>query len=200
MGISQQIGASSLSKPGVCTSSTRPATPYEGQMIYETDTDLMRIWTGAAWRSLAAAAASSGSVLQIVQGSDVTQRINSTTTYADTSLTASITPSSTSNKILVQVVHNGCGKEAGNAGSELQIALLRGATEIGFASGASTNVSEINYFGSITISVLDSPSTTSSTTYKTQFKNYANAASVRIGGGNISGSVLSTITLMEIAG
>ena len=49
MGISQQIGASSLSKPGVCTSSTRPATPYEGQMIYETDTDKVLVWNGTAW-------------------------------------------------------------------------------------------------------------------------------------------------------
>lgn len=49
MGISQQIGSSSLSKPGVCTSSTRPATPYEGQMIYETDTDLMLLYNGSAW-------------------------------------------------------------------------------------------------------------------------------------------------------
>ena len=49
MGISQQIGASSLNKPGVCTSSTRPATPYEGQMIYETDTDKVLVWDGSAW-------------------------------------------------------------------------------------------------------------------------------------------------------
>ena len=49
MGISQQIGSSSLSKPGVCTSSTRPATPYEGQMIYETDTDKVLVWNGTAW-------------------------------------------------------------------------------------------------------------------------------------------------------
>jgi hypothetical protein len=115
-------------------------------------------------------------------------------------LTASITPFSTSSKILVQVVHNGCGKEAGNTSSELQISLLRGATEIGFASGGSTNVSEVNYFGAITITVLDSPATTSSVTYKTQFKNYANAASVRIGSGSTTGSILSTITLTEIAG
>jgi len=49
MGISQQIGSSSLSKPGVCTSSTRPATPYEGQMIYETNTDKVLVWNGTAW-------------------------------------------------------------------------------------------------------------------------------------------------------
>ena len=49
MGISQQIGASSLSKPGVCTFATRPATPYEGQMIYETDTDRILVYSGTAW-------------------------------------------------------------------------------------------------------------------------------------------------------
>ena len=36
-------------KAGVCTSSTRPASPYEGQMIYETDTDLVLVWSGSAW-------------------------------------------------------------------------------------------------------------------------------------------------------
>lgn len=51
MGITQQIGASSLIKPGVCTSTTRPASPYEGQVIYETDTDLTFVWSGAAWIS-----------------------------------------------------------------------------------------------------------------------------------------------------
>jgi hypothetical protein len=49
MGISQQIGASSLIKAGVCTSATRPATPYEGQVIFETDTDKLLVWNGTAW-------------------------------------------------------------------------------------------------------------------------------------------------------
>jgi hypothetical protein len=49
MGITQQIGASSLIKPGVCTSSTRPAAPYDGQMIYETDTKISLIYNGSAW-------------------------------------------------------------------------------------------------------------------------------------------------------
>ena len=49
MGITQQIGASSIIKPGVCTSSTRPASPYEGQVIFETDTDKMLVWNGSSW-------------------------------------------------------------------------------------------------------------------------------------------------------
>jgi hypothetical protein len=36
-------------RPGVCTSSTRPTTPYEGQVIYETDTDKVLIWNASAW-------------------------------------------------------------------------------------------------------------------------------------------------------
>ena len=36
-------------RPGVCTSSTRPSAPYEGQMIYETDTDRVLVWNGSAW-------------------------------------------------------------------------------------------------------------------------------------------------------
>jgi len=35
-------------KPGVVTSSNRPANPYDGMMIYETDTNLVRIWNGTA--------------------------------------------------------------------------------------------------------------------------------------------------------
>lgn len=42
------LGIGSL-KPGVCTSSTRPTSPYEGQMIYETDTDKVLVWNGSAW-------------------------------------------------------------------------------------------------------------------------------------------------------
>ena len=36
-------------RPGVCTSTTRPTAPYEGQHIYETDTDLVYLWNGTAW-------------------------------------------------------------------------------------------------------------------------------------------------------
>lgn len=46
MGISNV--ASNL-RPGICTSSTRPTTPYEGQVIYETDTNRTLVWDNAAW-------------------------------------------------------------------------------------------------------------------------------------------------------
>lgn len=50
MGISQQIGASSLIKPGVIdNAAARPASPYEGQVIFQKDTDQLIVWNGTAW-------------------------------------------------------------------------------------------------------------------------------------------------------
>jgi hypothetical protein len=49
MPLSSVVGAQSIVKPGVCTSSTRPASPFEGQMIYETDTDKVLVYNGSAW-------------------------------------------------------------------------------------------------------------------------------------------------------
>lgn len=52
MPLSSVLGAQSLVRPGVCTSSTRPASPFEGQTIYETDTDLVRSYNGSAWATI----------------------------------------------------------------------------------------------------------------------------------------------------
>ena len=40
---------SSSSRPGVCTSTTRPVNPYSGQTIFETDTSRILAWSGSAW-------------------------------------------------------------------------------------------------------------------------------------------------------
>ena len=49
MPLSSVVGAQSIVKPGVCTSSTRPASPLEGQMIYETDTGNILVRNSSAW-------------------------------------------------------------------------------------------------------------------------------------------------------
>ena len=49
MPFSSVLGASSAIKPGVCTSTTRPSVPFEGQLIYETDTDKLATYNGSAW-------------------------------------------------------------------------------------------------------------------------------------------------------
>ena len=136
-----------------------------------------------------------GKVVQVVSGSTSTQVTNTANSYIDTGLTASITPSSTSNKILV-VVQQSIKKDAGNTWCD--VILLRDSTQIGiFASIAYNGVSEHNYIGiGAGCSFLDTPSSTSSLTYKTQFRNVAATSSVFAQTDN----GLSSITLMEIAG
>lgn len=49
MAFSSVIGASSVIKPGVVTSSTRPSAPFVGQLIYETDTARLAAYNGSVW-------------------------------------------------------------------------------------------------------------------------------------------------------
>lgn len=100
MGVSAAQGSAGL-KPGVCTSTTRPSNPFEGQMIYETDTDMVAIWNGTAWRYVSATTPTNGSVLQ-VQSTTLQTIWNASVVpgaSADiTGLSASITPKSTNSK------------------------------------------------------------------------------------------------------
>ena len=150
-----------------------------------------------AAQSIAKASLPTGSVLQVVNGTYSTAASNSTSTYADTGLTASITPSSATSKILVVVHQADPYKSVTNTGSGVNIKLVRGATDIvtfGLAN-CYTGTAMQNNGTTISTSFLDSPATTSSTTYKTQFANFTNAAAVGL---QASGGT-STITLMEIA-
>jgi hypothetical protein len=71
MGIDAAYGIGSL-KQGVCTSSTRPASPFEGQMIYETDTDLTYVYSGSAWQQVAGGTAVGNSGLVYVTSTTAT--------------------------------------------------------------------------------------------------------------------------------
>jgi hypothetical protein len=59
MPLSSVVGAQSIVKPGVCTSSTRPASPFDGQVIYETDTDRAMVYNGTGWVVLSTGRANS---------------------------------------------------------------------------------------------------------------------------------------------
>jgi len=139
-----------------------------------------------------------GSVLQVVQGTTSTSVSSSSTTYADTGLTATITPTSTNSKILVVVAQNGGFKGNGNINNGIAAKLLRGATSISsFAEYAGWSyTTTYNYMETIGTTYLDSPATTSATAYKTQFRNMVAAGEVTLQ----RQSMTSTITLMEIAG
>lgn len=136
-----------------------------------------------------------GTVLQVVQATYATETSSSSSTYADTGLTASITPTSSTSKILVLVSQNGVDKRTGN--TYIGIKLLRSGSDIAAMSvvAAATGDTSINNIGTVSINYLDSPATTSSVTYKTQFSSLANIAVSYVQKDN----AVSTITLMEIA-
>lgn len=139
-----------------------------------------------------------GTVLQVVNATYGTVVSTTSSTFVDTGLTASITPSSSTNKILVLLSLNGVGKNANNA---VGLRLVRGSTNILGIEGILlyTNSTAVNY-ASASTGYLDSPATTSSTTYKVQIMAAANVSAVYINNYyNAQSEVNSTITLMEIA-
>jgi hypothetical protein len=143
--------------------------------------------------------ASAGQVLQVVQGTYSTITSSTTNTWANTGITTSITPKFSTSKILATVFVQGCTKSA--TGTQIALRLNRGSTTIiTFATNAGDNGSNTNIdIGTIATEFLDSPATTSSTTYTVQLANDANAGTVYINNNYILGAVTSTITLMEIA-
>jgi len=52
MPISTTLGTSAISRTGVCTSTTRPTSPFVGQVVYESDTYRMMAYTGAGWAAV----------------------------------------------------------------------------------------------------------------------------------------------------
>ena len=133
----------------------------------------------------------SGRVLQVVQGtfgpSDTT---TSSSTFIDTGLSASITPTNSSNKILVMVSQD-MGKQTNDLNAIIQ--LVRGSTALATILNAYTASSASLLYINTGYTYLDSPATTSSTTYKTQVRSSNGLASARFG------AITATIVLMEIA-
>jgi len=146
-----------------------------------------------------------GSVIQTIQATTSTSASSATSaSWTDTTLTGSITPTSSSNKILVLIMQTIQVTNQGNPYATGMWQLLRGSTAIYTPSSTDNgNVfafdyggSGINVFRPTPITWLDSPNTTSSITYKTQIKLGTN------GGASMSSNVgaTSSITLMEIVG
>ena len=139
---------------------------------------------------------SSGGVIQVRYGYTTSIVDSSTSSYVDTGITASITPTRSDSKILVMTSISGVQKNTNN--TYLKARLLRDSTEIALLDDGAgyTDASGFNIVGTVTTNCVDSPATTSSVTYKVQFMSAGNVATVRVQTNNS----LSTIVLMEIAG
>jgi hypothetical protein len=152
--------------------------------------------TGLKW----ATPAGGGKVLQVVQGTYATSTTISSASFTDTGLSLSITPTSASSKILVLVSQSWyLSRSSNQQGHAMRI--MRGATSVFettsdltagyFYNSGSTSIELAGY---IAFTYLDSPATTSSTTYKTQGKVRETAGQVRYQYVDSP----STITLLEI--
>jgi hypothetical protein len=158
------------------------------------------ITTGSSGQSIPKAALPTGSVLQVVQAESATQTTVNSTSYTDSGLSCSITPTNSSSKILIIVNQIfTINRDSSDIGGKLQI--LRGSTAIKdylqFIRLRATGASEVSNWGSYSFVYLDSPATTSSTTYKTQISATTTASNGQI----IAqpSSAVSMITLLEIA-
>ena len=153
---------------------------------------------------LSAAKMPTGSVLQVVRAEyTTTTSTTSTSTWSNIG-SATITPLSSSNKILITANYHSSGIGA--------LRLLRGATALNTPSGNYMTYSyyealnQLNYAANsarrtTTMQYYDSPSTTSSTTYNVEMIAYSlGHGGTGIGVNEIhSGVTFSGITLMEIA-
>ena len=142
-----------------------------------------------AWGEAGAAA---GQVIQVVSATDSTTRSTTSTSYvtASNTLSVTITPSSASNKILILV-----SAAMRGGGDTAYFTIYKGATNIGPTNGFIAQYDgAAGVPGSLGIHYLDSPATTSATTYQVYMK---------IDSGNCFFNISSTrgsITCLEIKG
>ena len=151
--------------------------------------------TTASLPALGSAQMPTGSVLQVVQGTMLAGIGSSSTTWAATGLDATITPTSSSSKILV-MAGGWLGVPA--SANHAALTLYRGSTDLGPAYGFGDSYTESGGYTEsfASFNYLDSPSTTSATEYEVYLRRGAGSGTVEFG----SSVRLSTIILMEIAG
>ena len=137
---------------------------------------------------------SAGHVVQVIQGSTNTEMTSASTSYADTGLTATITPTSTSSKILVRITQHYRFDRHG-----FSIKIMRGSTNVHvpvnnfMVYSADSNADQRQH---VNYEVIDSPSSTSALTYKTQvILNTSSGVGLQLQGNDF----FSFMTLMEIA-
>jgi hypothetical protein len=137
-----------------------------------------------------------GKVLQVVQATSATITSTTSNSYVTTGLSASITPTSASNKVLIIAVSN----VVASISTDVNTTIFRGTVAgTNLASSGSMSYKYNNQASepsSVTNVFLDSPSTTSATTYTFAFKSTVSGQTSTIQAAAAEG----TITLMEIAG
>jgi hypothetical protein len=190
---------------GVCTITAGTATVNTAASLalaqYESGTlDFTSTSAAIFIKGAGGAAGGGGKVLQVVSANVSSLTTINTTTFTDTALSLAITPTLNTSKVLVFCVQNLYVARA-SSGNGAAIQLLRGASVIHAQAATSqslymsaTGATGIEIMGMIPLTYLDSPATTSSTTYKIQARLNTTANS----GEMVANNAISTITLLEI--
>ena len=190
-------GSITLSAPAVAGTNTITLPANTGTVIT----------TASSGQSIPKAALPTGSVLQVVSTTKTDTFSTASTSYVDiTGLSVSITPTSSTSKIFVMLSIS--GSESAGWGYQL----MRGSTAIciGDSGGGSRkqasggmSVRDTNGVNNGSVTYLDNPATTSSTTYKVQMYVPSSTGYVNRTYGDIDATYTirsaSTITVMEIA-
>jgi len=192
--LTDAISKGQFTAKGTLLSATAASTP--GVLPVGTNNQILTAdsstSTGLKW----ATPAGGGKVLQVVFASTNTFVQSATTTFVDTGLTATITPTLNTSKVLVLVAQAGVGKN--NTNTSIAMRLVRGSTGLTNNTNIDdTDSTATSSSGSASFVYLDEPATTSATTYKTQINSEANSSAVFVQNYN-SVLSMSTIVLMEI--
>jgi hypothetical protein len=164
----------------MATPTNLPATAVSGEILTAAYVNALR----GAFR-----------VLQVKHMTSNGQQTHNSLTYTSTGLTLSITPQATTSKILVVAFVNGTVKGAEDSGNALCLNIVRGATQIQEVKDLHLTNTAILLVGTCFMQALDSPATTSSTTYTINGRNSRNGSSVAT---QFNG-VTSSLILMEIS-
>ena len=147
-----------------------------------------------------------GGIIQIKQGI-ITAPVSTSTSgsFTDTGLSCAITPQSASNKIFCMV---SLGSISQPAAVSVGFRLVRGSTDIGVPDSTAlqsgfTNIYDADQqiLASASFNYLDSPATTSATTYKITWRNSSSTSYLgRFNGSATDYNGVSTLILMEVSG
>ena len=163
-----------------------------GYVSYESGLSTAGTWDAVPTRAQAAMLdiPMPGDAVQRVVATYASQLASTSSTYADTGLTAAITPTSAANKVLVRATNLGVYKDTANQAINIQ--LLRTSTQIGLSVSGANGATTANAPGAAHWEILDSPASASAITYKTQFAASGNTGNVYVQQASSTSSIVLT--------
>jgi hypothetical protein len=189
-----------MSFAGTAARGSAIPSPVEGMTTYLEDSNTLSLYDGSDWKT---SLATTGSILQVVSTPLLSAQSTTSSTLVDIpGFSVDITPKSASSKIMIFssiAFHNATS-------SQDAFQLVRDSTSLMVSTSGGVNAtwtgvslqsgdSNLQY---LCFNFLDSPATTSSTTYKVQFKRSAGTLFVNRTSGGTYGAT-SSITVMEVA-